>query len=162
MAGTTVTIVGNLTADPDFKHTESGHARATLRVACNDGYFDRDKQEWRDREPVFLRVTVWRSLAENVVASVRKGDRVVVVGKLSQFTFEPVEGQRRTLTQLEATSVAVDLSHTIVKIARFSAPSSITTDEGVSVDPETGEIIEPDDELDLDESSEELAEAVPF
>lgn len=166
MAGTTVTIVGNLAADPELKHTEQGHARATLRVACNDGYFDRETNEWRDREPVFMRVTAWRDLAKNVVASLRKGDRVVVIGKLSQFTFEPEPGQRRTLTQLEATSVAVDLTRAVAQVARFRKTGVIAeTEDGEGVDLETGEIL---DEETIDavlaslEPTEEAGEPVPF
>lgn len=110
MAGETrITISGRLTADPEIRYTPSGAAVANLTVASNARKFDKRTNEWVDQDPLFLRCSVWREQAENVVESLTKGDAVVVIGDLVQRSYETNEGQKRTVVELQAEEVAVSL-----------------------------------------------------
>jgi single-strand DNA-binding protein len=102
---TTLTVVGNLTADPELRFTPSGDAVANFTVASTPRTFDRQTQEWKDGDALFLRCSVWRQQAENVAEGLRRGDRVVVVGRLKQRSYEK-DGQKRTVLELEADEVA--------------------------------------------------------
>src|SRR5690625_1773607 len=102
MAGETlVTVVGNLTADPELRFTNSGVALASFTVASTPRSFDRQSGEWRDGEALFLRCTVWREYAENVASSLTKGARVIVQGHLTQRSFETKDGEKRTSYELD-------------------------------------------------------------
>ena len=108
MAGeTTITIRGNLTADPEKRVTQNGLSVVNFTVASTPRTFDRASKEWKDGDSLFLRCTVWRDLAEHVAASLTKGTRVVVVGRLVQRSYETKEGEKRTAWQVEADEVGV-------------------------------------------------------
>ena len=114
----TVTFVGNLTADPEVRILETGATLCKMRVALNDGWYDREKKEWRDRDTIYMRVVMWRELAANVGASARRGDRIVVIGKILQRTYEVAEGDKRTITEVEAHHVALDLTRAIARATK--------------------------------------------
>lgn len=119
MAGETIiTVVGNLTADPELKFTPSGSAVANFTVASTPRSFDRQTQEWKDGEALFLRCSAWRQMAENVTEGLRRGDRVVVVGRLKQRSFETKEGDKRTVIELEADEVAASAKFATVTAQR--------------------------------------------
>src|SRR5918997_3322957 len=102
MAGeTTITVGGNLTADPDLRFTQSGAAVASFTVASTPLTFDKASGEWKDGEALFLRCNVWRQVAENVAESLTRGSRVLVSGRLRQRSFETKEGEKRTVIELE-------------------------------------------------------------
>ncbi|MFI8817481.1 MULTISPECIES: single-stranded DNA-binding protein [unclassified Streptomyces] len=110
MAGETViTIVGNLVDDPELRFTPSGHAVAKFRVASTPRTFDKQAQEWKDGEGLFLTVTAWRSLAENVAGSLTRGMRVIVTGALKQRSYEDRESVKRTVYEIEAEDVGPSL-----------------------------------------------------
>jgi single-strand DNA-binding protein len=119
MAGeTTITIIGNLTADPELRFTPQGAAVASFTVASTPRTFDKQAQEWRDGDALFLRCSVWREQAENVAESLVKGSRVVVVGTLKQRSFETREGEKRTVVECDATEVAPSLRYAQAKIQK--------------------------------------------
>ena len=102
MAGdTTITVVGNLTADPELRFTPSGAAVANFTVASTPRMFDRQSNEWKDGEALFLRCNIWREAAENVAESLTRGSRVIVTGRLKQRSFETREGEKRTVVEVE-------------------------------------------------------------
>lgn len=108
-SATALTIVGNLVDDPEVRFTTKGVACANFSVAVNHKTFDATTKRWEDVRTDFHRVTVWRSLAENVAESLRKGDRVVVVGHLGSSQYEDREGNKRISWEITATSVGPDL-----------------------------------------------------
>src|SRR4029077_6584730 len=122
MAGeTTITLVGNLTADPELRFTPSGAAVANFTVASTPRTFDRQSGEWQDREALFPRCNVWRRPAENVAESLTRGMRVMVSGRLRQRSFETREGEKRTVVELEVDEVGPSLRYapaTVNKCAR--------------------------------------------
>src|ERR1700710_3259588 len=110
MAGETViTVIGNLTNDPELRFTPNGAAVASFTVASTPRTFDRQSNEWKDGDTLFLRCTVWRQAAENVAESLHKGTRVIVQGRLKQRSFETREGEKRTVVELDADEVAPSL-----------------------------------------------------
>ena len=133
MAGeTTLTIVGNLTADPELRFTPAGHAVADFTVASTPRSYDRERGEWRDGEPLFLRCTAWRQLAEHAAESLTKGTRVIVTGRLRQRSFELTEGVTRTVTELDVDDLGPSLRHSsarVTKTTRTTTPASSTTSE---------------------------------
>lgn len=119
MSGETIiTIVGNLTADPELRFTPSGAAVASFTIAATPRVFDRQANEFRDGDALFMRCSAWRQLAENVAESLLKGHRVVVQGKLKQRSFETREGDKRTVIELEAEEVAPSLKYATAKVAK--------------------------------------------
>ncbi len=119
MAGETViTVVGNLTDDPELRFTPSGAAVANFRVASTPRTFDRQSGEWKDGEALFLNCSVWRQAAENVAESLVKGSRVVVQGRLKQRSFETREGERRTVVELDVDEVGPSLRYATAKVTK--------------------------------------------
>lgn len=119
MAGETViTVVGNLTADPELRFTASGAAVASFTVASTPRTFDRQANEWKDGETLFLRCSVWREAAENVAESLQKGNRVIVQGRLVQRSFETREGERRTVVEMQVDEVGPSLRYATAKVTR--------------------------------------------
>ncbi len=117
MAGeTTITVVGNLTADPELRFTPSGAAVANFTVASTPRTFDRQSGEWKDGEAMFLRCNIWRQSAENVAESLTRGMRVVVQGRLRQRSFETKEGEKRTVMELEVDEVGPSLRYATAKV----------------------------------------------
>lgn len=121
MAGETViTVVGNLTADPELRWTNNGVALANFSVASTPRIFDRKTNEWRDGDALFLRCTVWREVAENVANTLTKGTRVIVTGSLRQRNYE-VEGQRRTSYELDVDEIGPSLRYATAQVTRTPA-----------------------------------------
>jgi single-strand DNA-binding protein len=115
---TVITVIGNLTGDPELRFTPAGHAVASFTVASTPRTFDRQSQEWRDGDALFLRCSVWREQAENVAESLTKGARVVVVGRLKQRSFETKDGEKRTVVELDADEVAPSLRYAQAQVRR--------------------------------------------
>jgi single-strand DNA-binding protein len=124
MAGETIiTVVGNLTDDPELRFTPSGAAVAKFRVASTPRTMDRTSNEWKDGEPLFLACTVWRQAAENVAESLQRGSRVVVQGRLKQRTYETREGEKRTVFELEVDEIGPSLRYATAKVQKMSRSS---------------------------------------
>jgi single-strand DNA-binding protein len=121
MAGDTViTVVGNLTADPELRFTPSGAAVANFTVASTPRTFDRQSGEWKDGEALFLRCNIWRQAAENVAETLTRGARVIVQGRLKQRSFETREGEKRTVIELEVDEIGPSLRYATAKVTRAS------------------------------------------
>ncbi|MBK8447058.1 MAG: single-stranded DNA-binding protein [Micropruina sp.] len=119
MAGeTNITLVGNLTADPELRFTPSGAAVANFTVASTPRTFDRQTSEWKDGDAMFLNCSVWRQAAENVAESLTKGMRVVVSGRLKSRSYETREGERRTVFEVEVEEVGPALKYATAKVTR--------------------------------------------
>jgi single-strand DNA-binding protein len=119
MAGETViTVVGNLVDDPELRFTPSGAAVAKFRVASTPRTFDRQTNEWKDGDSLFLTCSVWRQAAENVAESLTKGTRVVVQGRLKQRSYEDREGIKRTVYDLDVDEVGASLRNATAKITK--------------------------------------------
>lgn len=117
MAGDTViTVIGNLTADPELRFTPAGAAVANFTVASTPRVFDRNTNEWKDGEALFLRCNIWREAAENVAESLTRGSRVIVSGRLKQRSFETREGEKRTVVELEVDEVGPSLKYATAKV----------------------------------------------
>ena len=121
MAGETIiTLVGNLTADPELRFTPSGAAVANFTVASTPRTFDRQTSEWKDGDAMFLNCSVWRQAAENVAESLTKGMRVVVQGRLKSRSYETREGERRTVFEVEVDEVGPSLKYATAKVNKAS------------------------------------------
>jgi single-strand DNA-binding protein len=121
MAGDTViTVVGNLTADPELRFTPSGAAVANFTVASTPRTFDRQSGEWKDGEALFLRCNIWRQAAENVAETLTRGARVIVQGRLKQRSFETREGEKRTVIELEVDEVGPSLRYATASVTKAS------------------------------------------
>ncbi|MDN5893083.1 MAG: single-stranded DNA-binding protein [Nocardioides sp.] len=119
MAGETViTVVGNLVDDPELRFTPSGAAVANFRIASTPRNFDKQTNEWKDGEALFLSCAVWRQAAENVAESLQKGMRVVVQGRLKARTFETREGEKRTVFEIDVDEVGPSLKYATAKVTR--------------------------------------------
>ena len=124
MAGDTVlTVIGNLTADPELRFTPSGAAVANFTVASTPRTFDRQTGEWKDGEALFLRCNIWRQAAENVAESLTRGARVIVSGRLKQRSYETREGEKRTVVELEVDEVGPSLRYATAKVNKVSRGS---------------------------------------
>ena len=124
MAGETViTVVGNLVDDPELRFTPSGAAVANFRIASTPRTFDRQTNEWKDGEALFLSCSVWRQAAENVAESLQRGMRVVVQGRLKARTFETREGEKRTVFEIEVEEVGPSLKYATAKVTKVSRSS---------------------------------------
>jgi single-strand DNA-binding protein len=125
MAGETViTVVGNLTADPELRFTPSGAAVASFTIASTPRTFDRASNEWKDGEALFLRCSIWRQAAENVAESLTRGMRVVATGRLKQRSYETREGEKRTVIELEVDEIGPSLKYASAKVNRSQRGSS--------------------------------------
>ena len=121
MAGDTIiTVVGNLTADPELRFTPSGAAVANFTVASTPRTFDKNANEWKDGEALFLRCSVWRQAAENVAESLQKGTAVIVQGRLKQRSYETKEGEKRTVYELDVEEVGPSLKWATAKVTKAS------------------------------------------
>jgi len=122
MAGeTTITLIGNLTADPELRFTPSGAAVANFTVASTPRTFDRQTQEWKDGEAMFITCAAWRNLAENVAESLTKGARVIVSGRLRSRSYEGREGERRTVFEIEVDEIGPSLRYATAKVTRTAS-----------------------------------------
>jgi single-strand DNA-binding protein len=119
MAGeTTITVIGNLTSDPELRFTPSGSAVANFTIASTPRTFDRQSNEWKDGETLFLRASIWREAAENVAESLTKGTRVIVSGRLKSRTYDTKEGEKRTVMELEVDEIGPSLRYANAKVNR--------------------------------------------
>jgi len=119
MAGeTTITVIGNLTSDPELRFTPSGSAVANFTIASTPRTFDRQANAWKDGETLFLRASVWREAAENVAESLTKGTRVIVSGRLKSRSYETKEGEKRTVIELEVDEIGPSLRYANAKVNR--------------------------------------------
>jgi len=124
MAGDTViTVIGNLTADPELRFTPSGAAVANFTVASTPRSFDKQSGEWKDGEALFLRCNIWRQAAENVAETLTRGSRVIVSGRLKQRSYETREGEKRTVVELEVEEVGPSLRYATAKVNKVSRGS---------------------------------------
>ncbi|WP_328293496.1 single-stranded DNA-binding protein [Kineococcus sp. NBC_00420] len=125
MAGETViTLIGNLTNDPELRFTPSGAAVANFTVASTPRTFDRQSNEWKDGETLFMRCAIWREAAENVAESLTRGTRVVVTGRLQSRTFDTKEGEKRTVIEMQVDEVGPSLRYATAKVNKTSRGGS--------------------------------------
>lgn len=117
---TTITVVGNMVADPELRFTPSGAAVASFRIASTPRFFDKNANEWKDGDSLFLTCNVWRQYAENVAESLSKGMRVIVTGRLKQRSYETREGEKRTVFEVEVDDVGPALRNATAKVNRIS------------------------------------------
>jgi len=115
---TTITIIGNLTNDPELRFTPSGSAVANFTIASTPRTFDKQSNEWKDGETLFLRSSVWREAAENVAETLTKGMRVVAEGRLKSRSYETKEGEKRTVIELEVDEIGPSLRYASAKVTR--------------------------------------------
>jgi single-strand DNA-binding protein len=121
VAGDTIlTVVGNLTADPELRFTPSGAAVANFTVASTPRMMDRQTNEWKDGDPLFMRCSIWREAAENVAESLTRGSRVIVTGRLKQRSYETREGEKRTVVELEVDEIGPSLKYATAKVNKAS------------------------------------------
>jgi single-strand DNA-binding protein len=119
MAGDTViTIIGNITGDPELRFTPSGAAVANFTVASTPRAFDRQSNEWKDGETLFMRCSVWRDAAENVAESLNRGTRVIVSGRLKSRSYETKEGEKRTVVEMEVDEIGPSLRYASAKVTK--------------------------------------------
>src|ERR671920_494802 len=117
MAGETViTVVGNLTNDPELRFTPSGAAVAIFTVASTPRTLDKNTNEWKDGDALFLRCSIWRQAAENVAESLQRGARVIVQGRLQQRSYETKEGEKRTVVELQVDEIGPSLKYATAKV----------------------------------------------
>jgi single-strand DNA-binding protein len=122
MAGETlITVVGNLTADPELRYTQNGLAVANFTIASTPRTFDRQANEWKDGEALFMRASVWREFAEHVASTLTKGSRVIASGRLKQRSYETKEGEKRTTIELEVDEIGPSLRYATAQITRASS-----------------------------------------
>ncbi|MBI3429229.1 MAG: single-stranded DNA-binding protein [Actinobacteria bacterium] len=134
---TNITLIGNLVDDPELRFTPSGAAVAKFRVASTPRYLDKNTNEWKDGDSLFLQCQIWRQAAENVAESLTKGMRVILSGRLKQRSYETKEGEKRTVFEVEVDEVGPSLRNATAKVTKttrqggatsgFSAPASTDT-----------------------------------
>lgn len=134
---TNITMIGNLVDDPELRFTPSGAAVAKFRVASTPRYLDKNTNEWKDGDSLFLQCQIWRQAAENVAESLTKGMRVILSGRLKQRSYETKEGEKRTVFEVEVDEVGPSLRNATAKVTKttrqggaaggFSAPASSDT-----------------------------------
>ncbi|PJN19287.1 single-stranded DNA-binding protein [Streptomyces sp. CB02120-2] len=125
MSGETlVTVVGNLVDEPELKFTPSGAAVAKFRIASTPRNFDKQTNEWKDGESLFLTCSVWRQAAENVAATLARGMRVIVYGRLKQRTYETTDGSKRTVFELDVEEVGPSLKNATAAVTKTGATNS--------------------------------------
>jgi single-strand DNA-binding protein len=118
---TVITVVGNLTADPELRYTQNGLAVANFTIASTPRNFDRASNDWKDGEALFLRASVWREFAEHVAGSLTKGSRVIATGRLKQRSYETKEGEKRTSIELEVDEIGPSLRYATAQVTRAAS-----------------------------------------
>ena len=127
---TPITVVGNLTSDPELRFTPSGAAVAKFTVASTPRYYDKTSNEWKDADTLFLTCNAWRNTAENLAESLTKGTRVLVQGRLKQRSYETKEGEKRTVYEVEVDDIGPSLLRATAKVTRTT--STTTSNNGGS------------------------------
>jgi single-strand DNA-binding protein len=124
MAGETIiTVVGNLTADPELRYTQNALAVANFTIASTPRSFDKASNDWKDGDPLFLRASVWREFAEHVAGSLTKGSRVIATGRLRQRSYQTESGEKRTSTELEVDDIGPSLRYATAAVTRATSSS---------------------------------------
>jgi single-strand DNA-binding protein len=123
MNETPLTIIGNLTADPELRYTQSGLAVANFTIASTSKIFDKQTNEWKDGDALFMRASCWREFAEHVAGSLTKGSRVVATGRLKQRSYDDREGNKRTAIELEVDEIGPSLRYATATVQRASSGS---------------------------------------
>lgn len=122
MAGDTIiTVVGNLTADPELRYTPNGVAVANFTIASTPRVYDRQSGEWKDGEALFLRASVWREFAEHVASSMTRGMRVIAQGRLKQRSYETREGEKRTTFELDIDEIGPSLRYATAQVTKSTS-----------------------------------------
>jgi single-strand DNA-binding protein len=121
---TPITVVGNLTSDPELRFTPSGAAVAKFTVASTPRYYDKASSEWKDGDTLFLTCNAWRNTAENLAESLTKGTRVLVQGRLKQRSYETKEGEKRTVYEVEVDDIGPSLVRATAKVTRATATTN--------------------------------------
>jgi single-strand DNA-binding protein len=135
MAGETViTVVGNLTADPELRYTQNGLPVANFTIASTPRTFDRQANEWKDGEALFLRASVWREFAEHVAGSLTKGARVIATGRLKQRSYQDREGNNRTAIELEVDEIGPSLRYATAQVTRAASGGGGQRQQAVAAD----------------------------
>src|SRR6476469_6865475 len=125
MAGeTTITVIGNLTADPEIRFTTTGAAVANFTVASTPRSFDKNTGEWKDGDALFLRCSLWRQPAENVAETLTRGSRVIVTGRLTQRSYETREGEKRTVVELAVEEIGPSLRYATAQVNKATRPDA--------------------------------------
>ena len=147
MAGETIiTVVGNLTADPELRYTQNGKAVANLTIASTPRTFDRQANEWKDGEALFLRCSIWQEAAEHVAGSLTKGARVIAQGRLKQRSYETKEGEKRTVVELEIDEIGPSLRYATASVTRAQSgrgggrPQAVAADEAWAPSAPAGDV----------------------
>jgi len=136
MAGETViTVVGNLTADPELRFLPTGAQVASFTVASTPRTLDRASNTWKDGAPLFLRCSIWRQAAEHVAESLTKGTRVIVTGRLKQRTYETGQGEKRTVYELDVDEIGPSLRYATAKVVRAARGAGPTGTDAYSTGP---------------------------
>ncbi len=131
MAGETIiTVIGNLTSDPELRFTPSGAAVANFTVASTPRTYDKQTQEWKDGQALFLRCSVWRDAAEHAAESLTKGMRVIVQGRLTQRSYETKEGEKRTVVEMEVDDLGPSLKFADAKVTRAARSQTSGSSSG--------------------------------
>ena len=140
---TTITVIGNLTGDPELRFTPSGSAVANFTIASTPRTFDRQSNEWKDGETLFLRSSIWKEAAENVAESLTKGMRVIVSGRLKSRTYDTKEGEKRTVIEFEIDEIGPSLRYANAKVNRTqrngNAPGQQQSNQGQQQQPWGGQ-----------------------
>jgi single-strand DNA-binding protein len=132
---TIITVIGNLTDDPELRFTTSGAAVAKFRIASTPRFFDKATGEWKDGEALFLTCNVWRQTAEHVSESIKRGTRIIVTGRLRQRSYETREGEKRTVIELEVDEIGPSLRYATTSVKKMARSSANTGSSAVSDDP---------------------------
>ncbi len=124
MNETPVTIIGNLTADPELRYTQNGIAVANLTIAQTPRFFDKNSNDWKDGDPLFLRASVWKEFAEHVAGSLSKGQRVIAQGVLQQRNYDDRDGNKRSSIELKVEAIGPDLRYATAAVTRATDSSA--------------------------------------
>src|SRR5579862_5460175 len=135
---TTITLIGNLVDDPELRFTPSGAAVAKFRIASTPRFLDKNTNEWKDGESLFLSCNVWRQAAENVAESLQRGMRVIVSGRLKQRSYETKEGEKRTVYEVEVDEVGPSLRNASAKVTRSQRSGGQGQGSGYGQDRQSG------------------------
>lgn len=127
---TVITVVGNLTTDPELRYTQNGLAVANFTIASTPRTFDRTANDWKDGDALFLRASAWREFAEHIAGSLTKGSRVIATGRLRQRNYETKEGEKRTSIELEVDEIGPSLRYATTAVTR--TPSSPSTNDSTA------------------------------
>jgi single-strand DNA-binding protein len=134
----TITVVGNLTADPDLRFTPAGVAVLDFTVASTPRVYDRESGQWKDDDTLFLRCSLWRQAAENAAESLAKGTRVIVRGRLKQRSYETREGDKRTVVELDVDAIGPELRYAYAKVSKAGRGAGAAADDGLWQSPPVG------------------------